>query len=119
MYIFQVHKFLFGRQLMRTQDNEYIRPTWTEYYMVIAKAVSLRSHDEQTQHGCIIVNEAKQPLGFGYNGFPRGLKDDSQLPTTRPEKYSWMIHSEVNAITNCVTNPHNAIAYVTGEPCNN
>ncbi len=99
--------------------NEYVRPTWIEYYMNIAKVVSTRSHDAETQHGCVIVNKFNQPLGFGYNGFPRNLKNDSQLPNTRPDKYPWMIHSEVNAVNNCIIKPKNAIAYVTGEPCNN
>jgi len=97
----------------------HVRPTWIEYYMDIAKAVATRSHDSQTQHGCIIINEDNQPLGFGYNGFPRGMKNDSELPNTRPEKYPWMIHSEVNAVSNCILKPKNATAYVTGEPCNN
>ena len=74
---------------------------------------------KQTKHGCIIVNSDNQPLGFGYNGFPRGLNNDVELPNTRPEKYDWMIHSEINAIHNCVIKPDNAIAYVTGECCNN
>jgi len=93
------------------------RPSWNEYFIGLAKVVSLRSHDSQTQHGCIITDTNHRILGVGYNGFPKGL-DDTQLPNTRPDKYPWMIHAERNALSNCVIRPDNGIAYVTGQCCN-
>lgn len=94
-----------------------MRPNWTDYFLGLAKVVSQRSHDKHTQHGCIITDQHNRILGVGYNGFPRGL-DDSQLPTDRPDKYFWMVHSERNALSNCVVRPDNGIAYVTGQCCN-
>lgn len=108
------------------------RPTWDDYFMGLAFLVSQRSHDHNTQHGCVIVVENNIPIGMGYNAFPRGM-DDSELPNARPKdgdsitgpnsKYSWMIHSEVNAISNCSVNPKLVpgvkTAYITGTPCNN
>ena len=44
--------------------------------------------------------------------------DHDTLPTSRPEKYHWMIHAERNALSNCVIRPDNGIAYVTGQSCN-
>lgn len=93
------------------------RPSWTDYFLGLAKVVSQRSHDEQTQHGCVITDSHNRILGVGYNGFPRGL-DDSKLPKTRPDKYPWMIHAERNALSNCIVRPDNGIAYVTGQSCN-
>lgn len=93
------------------------RPSWHEYFLGLARIVSLRSHDIQTQHGCIITDTQHRILGVGYNGFPKGL-DDKLLPNTRPEKYPWMIHAERNALSNCVIRPDNGIAYVTGQCCN-
>lgn len=93
------------------------RPNWTDYFLGLAKVVSQRSHDIQTQHGCIITDTNNRILGLGYNGFPRGLEDDS-LPKVRPEKYPWMIHAERNALSNCNIRPENGIAYVTGQCCN-
>jgi dCMP deaminase len=93
------------------------RPSWTNYFLGLAKVVSQRSHDVHTQHGCVITDSNNRILGVGYNGFPRGL-DDSLLPTSRPEKYPWMVHSERNALSNCVVRPDNGIAYVTGQCCN-
>jgi dCMP deaminase len=93
------------------------RPNWTDYFLGLAKVVSQRSHDTQTQHGCVITDSHNRILGVGYNGFPRGL-NDSELPNTRPDKYPWMIHAERNALSNCVVRPDNGIAYVTGQSCN-
>ncbi len=93
------------------------RPSWTDYFLGLAKVVSQRSHDIHTQHGCVITDKQNRILGVGYNGFPKGL-DDSQLPLTRPEKYHWMVHSEKNALANCVVRPDGGTAYVTGQCCN-
>jgi dCMP deaminase len=93
------------------------RPNWTDYFLGLAKVVSQRSHDIQTQHGCVITDEHNRILGIGYNGFPRNL-DDNALPNTRPDKYPWMIHAERNALSNCTIRPENGIAYVTGQCCN-
>jgi deoxycytidylate deaminase len=93
------------------------RPNWTDYFLGLATVVSQRSHDAQTQHGCVITDKNHRILGLGYNGFPRGL-DDVLLPTTRPDKYPWMIHAERNALSNCIIRPENGIAYVTGQSCN-
>ena len=94
-----------------------MRPIWTDYFLGLAKVVSQRSHDLQTQHGCVITDSHNRILGVGYNGFPRGL-NDSDLPNTRPDKYPWMIHAERNALSNCVVRPDNGTAYVTGQCCN-
>lgn len=94
------------------------RPEWIDYFLGLAFVVSLRSQDSQTKHGCVITNKDNRILGVGYNGFPRKCKDESRLPTTRPSKYSWMLHSERNALANCIIRPEGGIAYVTGQCCN-
>ena len=94
-----------------------MRPSWTDYFLGLAKVISQRSHDIHTQHGCVITDKNHRILGVGYNGFPKGV-DDSLLPTSRPEKYAWMIHAERNALSNCVIRPDDGIAYVTGQCCN-
>jgi len=100
-------------------DGKHIhieRPDWDEYYLEIAFAVSKRSIDSQTKCGCVITNRKHQPLGFGYNSFVRDI-DDNVLPNVRPDKYPFMIHSELNAIFNCTSKPENGIAYITAPPC--
>lgn len=97
--------------------NHCMRPSWNDYFLGLAKVVSQRSHDIQTQHGCVITDLNNRILGVGYNGYARGL-DDTKLPKTRPDKYPWMIHAERNALSNCIVRPENGIAYVTGQCCN-
>lgn len=95
---------------------------WEDYYMGLAFVIAQKSPDPNTKHGCIITDQDHRPLGFGFNGFPRKAKDDEFLVnnrTSRPIKYKWMYHSEVNAIANCLIKPKNAIAYQTGQCCNN
>lgn len=95
-----------------------MRPdSWISYYIGLAHIASQKSHDIQTQHGCVITDQKHRVLSLGYNGFPRGI-DDTVLPNTRPDKYPWMIHAERNALANCVVRPDNGIAYVTGQCCN-
>lgn len=94
-----------------------MRPEWNNYFLGLAKVVSQRSHDIHTKHGCIITDRQHRILGVGYNGFAKGM-DDNSLPTNRPEKYHWMIHAERNALSNCIIRPDNGIAYVTGQSCN-
>lgn len=100
-----------------TQANHHIRPAWPDYFLGLAKVISQRSHDLHTQHGCVITDKQNRILGVGYNGFPKGLYD-AQLPTNRPDKYHWMVHSERNALANCVVRPDKGTAYVTGQCCN-
>ena len=58
-----------------------MRPNWQEYFIGLAHAVSMRSHDTQTQHGCVITDHNNRILGVGYNGFAKGL-DDNVLPVS-------------------------------------
>ena len=69
--------------------------------MDIAEACSGRSHDSQTKVGAVLVNnQSGAILATGYNGFVRGAPDN-ELPTTRPDKYEYILHAEQNIIANC------------------
>ena len=95
------------------------RTSWTELMMDIAKGVATRSHDSQTQCGSVICNRDNEIISTGYNGFIRNI-DDTILPNTRPQKYDFMIHAEVNSILNSARQGKStkcAIIYVTGMPC--
>lgn len=72
-------------------------------YMEIAYATSRFSKDESTQVGAVIVGPTNEVRSLGYNGAPRGCSADDRGDTrgsTRPEKYFWYSHAELNAITN-------------------
>ena len=51
-----------------------MRPTWDEYFLGIAHAVSARGECSRRQVGSIIVNTEHRILGAGYNGAEPGAK---------------------------------------------
>jgi len=95
------------------------RPTWDTLFMALAYAVAMRSPDAETKHGAVVVDDRRRVLGTGFNGFPRGSRDD-KLPRARPHKYPFVVHAEVNALVNSrfINDPATCTLYVTGEPCN-
>lgn len=69
--------------------------------MDIALTVAQRSHDAETKVGALLINNKSGAIiATGYNGFIKGAPD-SQLPNTRPEKYEYILHAEMNLLTNC------------------
>lgn len=101
-------------------------PSWHEYFLNIATAVSSRSKDPNTKHGCILVKD-RRIIGTGYNSPPYAM-DDSSLYLTREggydekydveyNKYDFMLHSEKNALLNKTTLDRDFTAYVTGPTC--
>ena len=92
--------------------------SWDAIFMQEATLWSRRSHDIQTQCGCVIVKD-KTVISTGYNGFIRDI-DDLCLPNTRPQKYPFMIHAEANAIYNAVRLGRSTLdstIYITAPPC--
>lgn len=99
------------------------RPSWDEYFLLLACTVSLRSEDPDIKHGAVIVNQYNHIIGTGYNGPVKG-SDNSVIPfSVRDEKRKWMIHAEENAMLNVTQSSSerglSCRLYVTGQPCNN
>jgi dCMP deaminase len=91
--------------------------SWEEYFMTLALVASLKSKDTSTQVGAVITdNHSRKVISSGYNGFPRYL-DDDKIPQTRPEKYLYVVHAELNAILHAERNLANCTLYVTSFPC--
>ena len=74
------------------------REKWDRRFLQIAKQVSTWSKDQSTQVGVVLVNDLKQIVGTGYNGFPRGVADTDERYANRDLKYPMVVHAEVNAI---------------------
>jgi dCMP deaminase len=94
---------------------------WQDYFIGIAEQVKLKSKDQSTQIGAVIVGKDNEILSTGYNSFPRGLDDSKQYRQERPEKYYWFEHSERNAIYNAarigVSLKDSTIYLTSGLPC--
>jgi dCMP deaminase len=70
---------------------------WDRRFLGLAKEVASWSKDPSVGVGAVLVNDLKQVVGMGYNGFPRGIADDDRL-NDRETKLKHVVHAEVNAI---------------------
>lgn len=86
--------------------------------MDLAAHVASWSKDPSTQVGAVIVNDDKQILGVGYNGFPRRVFDGDSRYNNKQSKYWFVSHAERNALDNTFTSTKGATLYSTLCPCN-
>jgi dCMP deaminase len=63
----------------------------------MAKYMSTASKDPSTKTGAVIVRPDKSVCSVGFNGFPSGMEDKKEWYDNREEKYSRIVHCEVNA----------------------
>ena len=102
-------------QLIETNKN---RLNWDEYFMSIALLASQRSPCNRLHVGSVVVKN-NRIISMGYNGFISGAPHISRVKDNHEQS---IIHSEVNAITDCAkrgVNLEGAIIYVTHYPCIN
>jgi dCMP deaminase len=109
-------------------NSEEKRPTWDEYFLMIAKLAATRSTCLAFPVGAVIVKD-RQVLATGYNGSPSGTVHCTAqgfcypgLGTCREsgEIPSRAIHAEANAIAQAAKHgisTQGASIYVTLEPC--
>jgi len=82
--------------LVRRADAE----KWDLRFLNVAKEHAMWSKDPSTKTGAVIVRPDRTEASYGYNGFPKGMPDDTELYINRDEKYSRIIHCEMNALIN-------------------
>lgn len=71
---------------------------WERYFFSLARQASLMSRDPSTKTGAVIVRPDRSIVSSGFNGFPRGTRDDPELYLDREQKYRRVVHAEMNAI---------------------
>jgi dCMP deaminase len=72
--------------------------TWDIYFIKLAKEISTKSKDPSTQTGAVIVRPDNSIASVGFNGFPARMPDVMSNYVNREEKYSRIIHCEMNAL---------------------
>lgn len=105
------------------------RPSWTEYYLGIAKVVASRGDCTRAQHGAVIVKD-RRIVATGYNGTPPGresclltgecprAKDPNAEHSKGDYDLCWSTHAEANAIIRAsYEDMQGATMYITGQPC--
>lgn len=99
---------------------DIVRPSKLQNYMQLAEAAANRSHDAETQVGSVLVNNTSGAvIATACNGFVRGAPDQA-LPNLRPDKYEYILHSEMNLISNCSRHgisTANTMIVCTMSPC--
>lgn len=90
---------------------------WDKRFMEMAELVSTWSKDPKTKVGAVIVNNHKQIVGVGYNGFARGVYDKEEWYNDSETKHQLVIHAEVNAIHNSNSPLDGTTMYCTLMPC--
>ena len=93
-------------------------PPRHDFYMALALLYASKSKDPRTQCGCVLIGKDNKPLGFGYNGPPRKIKD-TDINWDRPQKYPFIVHAEANAIRRVKVRSEleGATLYVNAKPC--
>lgn len=90
---------------------------WCDRFLALSREIAKWSKDPSSQVGAVIVNDQRQVVGMGYNGFPRGTSDHPDIYANRPEKYRRVVHAEVNAVLNATSSTKGATIFVTHPPC--
>jgi deoxycytidylate deaminase len=102
------------------QTNNPISEKKLKIYHDRAVVIASQSHDIHTKVAALLIDPKTLAVtAEGFNGFVRG-GPDSSLPTSRPEKYNYIIHAETNLLCNAVRSgvkTGDCILYCTLSPC--
>jgi len=79
--------------MVKQQNNKN-----NKFYLGMAQYVSTKSKDPSTKTGAVIVRPNKSLCSIGFNGFPMCMPDTPEYYANREEKYSRIVHCEMNAL---------------------
>lgn len=71
---------------------------WDRRFLGLAEHIARWSKDPSTQTGAVIARPDHRIVSVGYNGFPQAMPDRPDNYADRAEKYSRIIHCEMNAL---------------------
>lgn len=72
--------------------------SWDLFFLGMAKQASTKSKDPSTKTGSVIVRPNRTFVSLGFNGFPQPMQDKPEWYSNRDEKYSRIVHAEMNAL---------------------
>jgi dCMP deaminase len=94
--------------------------TWDELFFNLVKEYRAKSKDPSSKFGCVLVDDAHNPVGFGFNGFPRRVEDSPERYADRELKYKMVVHAEAASIANAAKQGHKTDGcrlYIDTYPC--
>jgi len=71
---------------------------WDIRFLRLAREISTYSKDPSTQTGAVIVRPDRTICSTGFNGFAKKMPDVQSYYDNREEKYSRIVHCEMNAM---------------------
>jgi len=122
----QLHQVIAKKIQTLLKKNK--RPSWDQYFMDIARMVSMRSNCVKRKVAAVLVKD-KRIIATGYNGTPRGVVNCNEGGCPRCNAFGvsgqglgecLCSHAEENAITQSAyhgVNIKNATLYSTYSPC--
>lgn len=105
----------FGQMTLAGQRRNQLK--WDRRFIDLMNVVGSWSKDPSTKVGAVIVRPDRTVVSVGYNGFPRGMSDHTELYEDKPTKYSRIVHGEMNAILNAHGSVEGCTLYVPFSPC--
>jgi dCMP deaminase len=95
---------------------------WDRRFMDLCNHISEWTEDRDFKVGAVIVGPDQEIRSTGYNGFPRGVRNDVEDRYDRKsgEKFFWFEHGERNAIYNAArigVSIKDCTLYVNRFPC--
>lgn len=111
-------------------ENNYKRLEWDDYFLELAKTVSLRGDCTRSRVGAVLVDPYHRVVSTGYNGVPpgapgclsgacpRGWFSYGELPSTDSYENCIALHAERNTVA--YADPERRFGttiYVTRRPC--
>ena len=81
--------------------EKYTRPSWDDYFMEVAEAISKRATCDRGRSGCVIARD-KQILVTGYVGSPPGFPHCDDVGHLMKK----MIHENDNVTEHCMRTIH-------------
>ena len=100
--------------------RQNVSDKWDTRFIELARHISEWSKDPSTKVGCVVIGEDREIRSTGFNGFPRGIADDSERLGDREQKYPLICHAEEIAIMHAArigVSLKGCVAYVTWPPC--
>jgi dCMP deaminase len=83
------------------KQEKYVRPSWDEYFMEVAKAIAKRATCDRGRSGCVIAKN-KQIMSTGYVGSPIGMPHCDEVGHLMKK----VIHDDDTVSQHCMRTVH-------------
>lgn len=90
---------------------------WDRRMLELASVIADWSKDPSTKVGAVITDIRHRIVSTGFNGIPRGVRDEQSILDDRDTKLSLTIHAEENAILFATRALDGCTIYVSFPPC--